>query len=105
MRRLQGSLRPAHSSRTLGNGAGALKRRQPVKINVEVDCTPEEARRAMGLPDFTPVHERYVAMLSESLEKGASPELLDTLMRHWAPMGEAGMSFWRKMFETASRSG
>ncbi|MFS9605789.1 DUF6489 family protein, partial [Klebsiella pneumoniae] len=25
-----------------------------VKVNVEIDCTPEEARRAMGLPDLTP---------------------------------------------------
>lgn len=77
----------------------------PMKINVEVDCTPEEARRAMGLPDFTPVHERYVAMLTETMEKGASPELLNQLMQSWAPMGEAGMTFWRKMFETAGRGG
>ena len=77
----------------------------PMKINVEVDCTPEEARRAMGLPDFTPVHERYVAMLTETMEKGASPELLDQMMKSWAPMGEAGMTFWRKMFETAGRGG
>ena len=34
-----------------------------MKINVEVDCTPEEARRAMGLPDFTPVHDHYIGML------------------------------------------
>ncbi|MEN2748624.1 MULTISPECIES: DUF6489 family protein [Sphingomonas] len=76
-----------------------------MKIHVEVDCTPEEARRAMGLPDFTPVHERYVAMLTETMEKGASPELLNQLMQSWAPMGEAGMTFWRKMFESAGRGG
>lgn len=70
-----------------------------MKINVEVDCTPEEARRAMGLPDFTPVHERYVAMLTETLEKGGSPELVEQLFRSWAPMGDAGMAFWRKMFD------
>ncbi len=76
-----------------------------MKINVTVDCTPEEARRAMGLPDFTPVHDRYVQMLTDTMEKGASPELLDQMMRSWAPMGEAGMSFWRKMFESAARGG
>ena len=76
-----------------------------MKINVEVDCTPEEARRAMGLPDFTPVHERYVALLTDTMAKGASPELLDQMMKSWAPMGEAGMTFWRKMFETTSRGG
>ena len=74
-----------------------------MKIHVEVDCTPEEARRAMGLPDFTPLHERYVATLGEMLEKGASPELLERMMRSWAPMGDAGMQMWRQMFDMAGR--
>lgn len=74
-----------------------------MKINVEIDCTPEEARRAMGLPDFTPVHERYVAMLMEMMDKNASPEVLEHLFKSWAPMGEAGMNFWLKMFENAAR--
>lgn len=76
-----------------------------MKINVEVDCTPEEARRAMGLPDFTPVHDRYIAMMLETLEKGASPELMDQMMRNWAPMGEAGFNFWRGLFETGMGGG
>jgi hypothetical protein len=75
-----------------------------MKINVEVDCTPEEMRRAMGLPDFTPVHERYVAMVQESMEKGVNPELVETMMRNWAPMGEAGLTFWRQLFDTSARS-
>lgn len=77
-----------------------------MKINVEVDCTPEEARRAMGLPDFTPVHDRYIAMILESIDKQAvGPEMVETLVRSWAPMGEAGMNFWRRMFEAAGTGG
>lgn len=75
-----------------------------MKINVEVDCTPEEARRAVGLPDLTPLHDRYVAMMSETMQGGVPPEMLENLMRSWAPMGEAGMSLWRKMFESRSPS-
>lgn len=75
-----------------------------MKINVEVDCTPEEARRAMGLPDFTPLHERYVAMLQDSMENGVSPEMVETMMRSWAPMGEAGLSLWRQMFDMAAKT-
>ncbi|WNO54008.1 DUF6489 family protein [Stakelama saccharophila] len=71
-----------------------------MKINIDVDCTPEEARRAMGLPDFTPVHDRYIQMMLESVEKGAAPEALESMMRNWAPMGEAGMQMWRKIFDT-----
>ena len=39
-----------------------------MKINVEVDCTPEEARRFLGLPDLTALHERYVARMGELME-------------------------------------
>ena len=45
-----------------------------MKINVEVDCTPEEARRFMGLPDLSPVHDRYIAMMMEAIEKQGKPE-------------------------------
>ncbi|MCH4893612.1 MULTISPECIES: DUF6489 family protein [unclassified Sphingomonas] len=76
-----------------------------MKINVEIECTPEEARRAMGLPDFTPVHEKYVNNILETMDKGVSPELVEQMMQSWAPMGEAGMNFWRKMFEMGSKTG
>ncbi len=76
-----------------------------MKINVEVECTPEEARRAMGLPDLTPLHDHYVAKLKETMDKGVTPEFVEQMMRGWAPMGEAGMTFWRRMFETNGNEG
>ena len=75
-----------------------------MKINVEVDCTPEEARRAMGLPDLSPVHDRYVAMMVEAIGAQTNPESLQSLMQSWSPMGEAGMSFWRGLFESAGKT-
>lgn len=74
-----------------------------MKINLEVDCTPEEARRFMGLPDFTPVHEKYLASLMGSMDGVVAPELLENVMRSWTPMGDAGMGFWRKMFENSAK--
>jgi hypothetical protein len=74
-----------------------------MKINVEVDCTPDEARRVMGLPDFTPLHDKYVETLKNSMDGNVSSEVMENLMKSWAPMGDAGMTFWRKMFETAGK--
>lgn len=74
-----------------------------MKINVEVDCTPEEARRFIGLPDFAPVHEKYIASLTGAMDGSAAPELLETMMRSWMPMGDAGMNAWRKMFDGAEK--
>lgn len=76
-----------------------------MKINVEVECTPEEARRLMGLPDFTPVHEKYITTLTDSMDGNLKPEMLDAVMRSWVPMGEAGMNFWRQLFDGSSKSG
>jgi hypothetical protein len=78
-----------------------------MKINVEVECTPEEARRAMGLPDLSPIHDRYVAMMSEAIDKQGNPEAFEAMIRNWAPMGEAGMNFWRGLFEggTGNKAG
>jgi len=74
-----------------------------MKINVEVECTPEEARRFMGLPDLTPLHDRYVEMVTETMESGPRPEMVEAMMRSWAPMGEAGLGFWRKLIEDAPK--
>ncbi|RYD58866.1 MAG: hypothetical protein EOP60_02710 [Sphingomonadales bacterium] len=76
-----------------------------MKINVEVDCSPEEARRFMGLPDLTPVHDAYVKLMLEAVEQQTNPEAFQQMMQSWSPMGEAGMSFWRNLFEAGTKPG
>ncbi|MGP7795744.1 DUF6489 family protein [Sphingomonas sp. CLY1604] len=76
-----------------------------MKVTVDVDLTPEEARRAMGLPDLTPLHERYVGSLLEAMNGQVRPELLENMMKSWAPMSEAGFAMWRQMFEQATSAG
>lgn len=70
-----------------------------MKISVDVDCTPEEARRFMGLPDLSSVHAIYLGKLERMVEEGITADNVETMMRAWAPMGEAGMTMWRQMFE------
>ncbi|WP_294357634.1 DUF6489 family protein [uncultured Sphingomonas sp.] len=75
-----------------------------MKVTIEVECTPEEARRAMGLPDLSPLHDRYLAKMQEAMESGGvSPEAIGTMMKSWAPMGDASVDFWRTMFSTATK--
>ena len=70
-----------------------------MKVTIDIDCTPEEARRFMGLPDLTPVHEAYVGKLEAAVAEGPTPELVADMMKSWAPMSEAGLSMWRQMLE------
>jgi hypothetical protein len=81
-----------------------------MKMNIEIECTPEEARRAVGLPDLTPIHDRYVAMMMDTMsglgpDGQMKPEMLESMMRGWQPMGEAGMAMWKRLFDGATKSG
>lgn len=73
-----------------------------MKINVDVDCTPEEARRFLGLPDLTPVHEAYVARMAKAAGEGLTAETAAEMMKSWGPMSDAGMAMWRSMLEGMS---
>jgi hypothetical protein len=73
-----------------------------MNVTVNIDCTPEEARRFMGLPDMSGVHALYLDKIKRSIDEGITPETIETMMRAWAPMGEAGMNMWRQMFDQVS---
>ena len=76
-----------------------------MKVTVDIDLTPEEARRAMGLPDLTPVHERYVQMVLDTMSGNAvKPEMIEALLKSWMPMGEAGLAMWRRMLEGGAKA-
>lgn len=76
-----------------------------MKVTVDVDCTPEEARRFLGLPDLTPVHEAYLEKMQKAVSEGVSPEMFGDLMKAWGPMNEAGFSMWRQMLDQMSGKG
>ena len=55
-----------------------------MKVTVDVDCTPEEARRFLGLPDLSPVHEAYVEKMKKAVERGPDAR---SLRRHDEGLG------------------
>jgi hypothetical protein len=73
-----------------------------MKFTVDVDCTPEEARRFLGLPDLSPVHQAYIEKMQRVVADGVTPDMVGDMMKSWGPMSEAGMTMWRQMFEQMS---
>ncbi len=70
-----------------------------MKINFDIDCTPEEARRFMGLPDLTLVHEAYIARMTKTVGEGMTADTVTDMMRAWGPMSEAGTQMFKTMFD------
>lgn len=58
-----------------------------MKVNIEIDCTPEEARNFLGLPDVSALNEALMTEMQKRAE--ANMEQLDpeVLMRQWTAFG------------------
>ncbi|MFW2831411.1 DUF6489 family protein [Sphingomonas sp. ID0503] len=72
-----------------------------MNFRVDVECSPEEARRFLGLPDVTALHDIYLDKMKRMVDEGVTPDLLEQMMRAWGPMNDMSMKFWRTLFEKA----
>ena len=73
-----------------------------MKVNVEIDCTPEEARRFLGLPDVTKANDAYVDAMTKAVQGIGSVEQLQEIAKQIAPMGEMGMKFFQQMMQNGT---
>ena len=69
-----------------------------MKINVEIDCTPEEARKFLGLPDVAAMQESLMKQVESQMAsalKGMDP---DAMLKNWLPAGMEGLEQMQKTF-------
>jgi hypothetical protein len=63
-----------------------------MKLRIDLDLTPDEARRVMGLPDVTKLQEKLVAEMEKrmmaALESASDPE---AMLKTWFNWGSQGM--------------
>jgi len=57
-----------------------------MKVTIEIDCTPEEARRFLGLPDLQPLQEAVLAKVQQQMLDGVAALSPEALMKTWVPM-------------------
>ncbi|WP_430431046.1 DUF6489 family protein [Oceanicaulis sp.] len=58
-----------------------------MKVNINIECTPEEARTFMGLPDVTGLNAQLVEEMSKRMTANMDAMEPDALMRSWMTMG------------------
>lgn len=77
-----------------------------MKVNVEIECSPEEARRFMGLPDVEKANAVYVDAVASAMKGESSVEQLEQFAKQLAPMGQMGLKMFQNFMESAaSQSG
>ena len=54
-----------------------------MKVNVEIDCTPQEARQFFGLPDVQPMQTAVMDKLQQQMLDNIQKVSPDALMQSW----------------------
>ncbi len=70
-----------------------------MKVHVEIDCTPEEARQFMGLPDVAKANDFYVDAMTKAMKGAANVDQLQDFAKTMAPMGQIGMNLFKQFMD------
>ena len=75
-----------------------------MKINIEIECTPEEARSFMGLPDVSQANNVYVDNIAKAMKGVSNPDQLQEYAEALAPMGQFGLKLFQNFVENSARN-
>lgn len=74
-----------------------------MKVHIEIDCSPEEARRFMGLPDVEKANAVYLDTLAKAMKGVSNVDQLEQYARQLAPMGQMGLKMFQNFMESAAK--
>ena len=69
-----------------------------MKINLDIDCTPEELRGFFGLPDVKPMQEEMMKEVAERMRANVKALDPETMLKTWLPATLKGFEQLQQMF-------
>ncbi len=76
-----------------------------MKVTFDIDCTPEEARTFLGLPDVQPMQKAMMAEVEQRMKDGLDSMTPDALFKTWLPAGMESFEQMQKMFFSQMNQG
>jgi hypothetical protein len=76
-----------------------------MKIKLDVDCSAEEARAFLGLPDLRPIQATLMADLERRMRDTIAAWSPETVLSQWLTMLPQGAQQMQKIMEGFLRSG
>jgi len=76
-----------------------------MKINIDIDLSPKEAREMLGLPDIEPMQKATMKKIQEKIDQGieemSDPELL---LKRYLPLGVQGIEQFQQFMSMAAKA-
>ncbi len=78
-----------------------------MRFQINFDCTPEEAREFLGVPDMMPMQQAVMDQLNTKLMDNMKTMAPEDLMKTWVPAifqgwSEVQQNFWKQMTSMAN---
>lgn len=69
-----------------------------MKITIDVDCTADEARHFLGLPDVKPMQDAMMQEIQDRMMANLQAMDAETLFKTWLPAQMQGLEQMQKFF-------
>jgi len=73
-----------------------------MKLNIEIDLTPQEARHFLGLPDVTVLNEHMVSEMQRRMDANFAALAPEELMKNWLTFGGQASAEFMKLMNAAA---
>ena len=73
-----------------------------MKVTINIDCTPQDARAYMGLPDFTPINDAMVEEMKSQMSANMAKLQPEEMFRSWMSLGGQAQEQFMKMMTAKS---
>jgi len=76
-----------------------------MKVTIEIDCTPQEARAFLGQPDVEVFNAWLMQQMQTRFEQNMELLKPEEMMKGWMAVGGQAQDAMRRFMETAAAAG
>jgi hypothetical protein len=76
-----------------------------MKVTLNVECTPQEARTFLGLPDVQALNDHMVAEMKKRMDANIAMAAPEELMKNWMAFGGQASEQFMKLMTAAAGAG
>jgi uncharacterized protein DUF6489 len=89
----------------LGRGLSNARSGAEMKVNIEIDCTPVEARQFFGFPDLAPMQTAVMDKLQQQMMSNIEKISPESLIQSWFSFDPKLAERFQEMFVTMAGLG
>ncbi|GJL96445.1 MAG: hypothetical protein DHS20C06_02620 [Hyphobacterium sp.] len=75
-----------------------------MKVKIDIDCTPAEARAFFGLPDVTAMNDAMVKEMTKRMQENVASLEPEALMRNWMSFGGQMQDQFASLMQQAGKT-